>query len=271
MSQDPNIHPTAVVHPTAKIDPSAKVGPYAVIGEDAVIGPGCSIGAHAVVEFTQMGRDNRLMPGCFVGGPPQDLKYAGEKTRLVMGDRNTVRECVTLNRGTNATGETLIGSGCLFMAYSHVAHDCRIGNGVILVNSVGVAGHVEIGDHTVVGGIAGIHQFVRIGRFCMIGGGSMVGKDVPSFCTCQGDRATLRGLNMVGMRRAGIPRESVRAIREAYKALFLSGAGLESALAELKAGEPPAEVLEMIQFIERSQRGVMRPAVGAAAEEEVTL
>ena len=266
-----NVHPTAVIHPTAKIDPAAVIGPYAIIGEGSVIGAGTSVGAHAVVEFATLGKNNRLHPGCYVGTAPQDLKYAGVNTRLLMGDANTVRECVTLNRGTSATGETRIGSGCLFMAYSHVAHDCHIGNGVILVNSVGVAGHVEIGDHTVIGGISGVHQFVRIGRMCMIGGGSMVSKDVPSFCTAQGDRATLRGLNLIGLRRSSLPRETVRAIKNAYRILFLSGQPLETALAELKTPEAPPEIQELIHFIESSKRGVLRPTAGAQAEEEVTL
>lgn len=265
------VHPTAVVHPTAKIDPTAEVGPYAVVGEDTVIGAGSVIGAHAVVEFTHMGQGNRLFPGCYVGGAPQDLKYAGERTRLVMGDKNTVRECVTLNRGTNASGETVIGSNCLFMAYSHVAHDCRIGDGVIVVNSVQLAGHVEVGDFAVLGGCAAVHQFVRIGKYAMAGGGSMIGKDLPAFCVCQGDRATLRGLNLVGMRRAGLGRETVSALKDAYKALFMAGTPLEAALAAVKGTSEVTEVLEMVQFIERSQRGVMRPAVGAAAEEEVSL
>lgn len=267
----PNIHPTAVVHPTARVDPAAAVGPYAIIGEDSSLGAQTAVGAHAVVEFAVLGRGNRLFPGCYVGTAPQDLKYSWERTRLVLGDNNTVRENVTLNRGTSATGETRIGSGCLFMANSHVAHDCRIGDGVIVVNSVGVAGHVEVGDHTVVGGIAGIHQFVRIGRHCMLGGGSMVGKDVPPFCTCQGDRATLRGLNLLGMRRAGLPRGTIAAVKEAYRALFLSGLRMEEALERLKADSAVPEVSEMIHFIEGSKRGVMRPAVGELADEEVTV
>ena len=266
-----SVHPTAVVDPGAKIDPAASVGPYAIIGPDVVIGPGCVIGAHAVLEYVHMGRENRIMPGAFVGTPPQDLKYAGEHTLLVMGDKNTVRECVTLNRGTSAHGETRIGSGCLFMAYSHVAHDCVVGDGVILVNSVGVAGHVEIGDYSVLGGLAGVHQYVRIGRYCMVGGGGMLGKDLPPFCMAQGDRATLRGLNLLGLRRAGIPRESVTAIKDAYKLLFLSGLTQENALARLKEGSPVKEVLELAGFIERSKRGIMRPASGVAEEEEVTL
>lgn len=266
-----NIHPTAVVDPSAKIDPTAVIHPYAVIGPETTIGAGCVIGAHAVVEHTHMGRENRILPGAFVGGPPQDLKYAGEQTRLVMGDKNTVRECVTLNRGTAAHGETRIGSSCLFMAYSHVAHDCTLGDGVILVNSVGIAGHVEIGDCTVVGGLVGIHQYVRIGRYCMLGGGSMVGKDIPHFCTCQGDRATLRGLNLVGMRRAGLSRETIQNVKEAYKTLFLSGLALEAALDKLKALPSCKEVLELVDFISRSKRGVTRPASGVAEEEEVTI
>lgn len=265
------IHPTAVVHPQARIDPSVEIGPYAVIGEDVVIGAGTTIGAGAHVEFTHMGKNNRLLPGCFVGGPPQDLKYAGERTLLVMGDGNQVRESVTLNRGTAAHGETRIGNNCLFMAYSHVAHDCVIGNNVVIVNSVGIAGHVEIGDFTVVGGLVGIHQYTRIGRFCMVGGGSMAGKDLPPFCMCQGDRATLRGLNLLGLRRAGLPREVVSAIKDAYKTLFMSGLRLEEALARVKASGPPPQVLEMTDFIERSKRGVMRPATAAEAEEEVSV
>lgn len=263
-----NIHPTAVVDPAAKLDPSVVVGPYAVIGAEAVIGAGTTIGAHSVVENVTMGKNNRVFSGAYVGTAPQDLKYAGEKTRLIMGDNNLVRECVTLNRGTTATGETRIGDNCLFMAYSHVAHDCRVGNNVILVNSVALAGHVEVGDYTVVGGLAAIHQFTRIGAMVMIGGGSMVGKDIPPFCLAQGDRATLRGLNVVGLRRSGLPREAVSAVREAYKTLFLRGLTQEQALAELKAGNPPKPVLDMLAFIEASKRGVMRPASGAAQEEE---
>ena len=266
-----NIHPTAIIHPTAKIDPTATVGPYAIIGEDVVIGAETAIGPHARVEFVHMGKNNRIMGGAFVGVPPQDIKYAGQKTRLVLGDHNTVRECATLNRGTEATGETRIGSHCLFMAYSHVAHDCRLGDNVILVNSVALAGHVEIGDYCVLGGISAVHQFVKIGPFVMVSGGSMVGKDIPPFCVAQGDRATLRGLNVIGLRRSGLPRETISAIREAYKVLFLRGITQEAALAELKRSNQPKEVLGMIAFVEASKRGVMRPAIGAQAEEEVAL
>lgn len=265
------IHQTAIVDPGAKIDPSVAVGPYAIIGPEVEIGAGSTIGAHAIVEYVRMGRENNIFPGAHVGTAPQDLKYAGERTMLVMGDKNTAREGVTLNRGTIAHGETRIGSGCLFMTGSHVAHDCIVGNGVILANCVALAGHVEAGDYSVFGGFAGIHQFVRIGRFCMIGAGSMVPKDIPSFCMCQGDRATLRGLNLLGMRRAGLARDAVKSVKEAYHALFLSGLTQENAVERLKGAGASAEVLEILRFIESSKRGVMRPASGAALEEEVTL
>ncbi len=267
------IHPTAVVDATAKLDPTVEIGPYAIIGPDAVIGARTKVGAHAVVEHATLGADNLLHPGCYVGTPPQDLKYAGEKTRLIMGDKNVVRECVTMNRGTSqGGGVTQIGSHCLFMAYSHVAHDCRIGNGVILVNSVALAGHVHVGDCAVLGGICAIHQYVNIGRFVMIGGVSMVGHDILPFATAQGDRATLRGLNMLGMRRGGFSREAMSAVKSAYKSLFLQGGSLEENVAKLKASSPCKEVQEWIAFIESAgKRGVMRPAVGATEAEEASV
>ena len=267
------IHPTALVDKSAKVDPTAEIGPYAIVGPDAVIGARAKIGAHAVVEHATLGVDNVLHPGCFVGTPPQDLKYAGEKTRLVMGDKNVVRECVTLNRGTaQGGGITKIGSNCLFMAYSHVAHDCSVGDGVIIVNSVALAGHVHIGEGAVLGGISAIHQFVRIGRYAMLGGGSMVSNDVLPFAMVQGDRAVLRGLNMLGMRRGGFSREAISAVKDAYKTLFLSGLTQADALAKLKAATPGKEVREWIDFIESAgKRGIMRPPSGSTQAEEATV
>jgi len=263
-----NIHPTAVVDPSSRIDPSAKIGPYAVIGPECVIGPDCQVGPHAVVEYAHMGRGNKLHAGCFVGTAPQDLKYGGEKTKLVMGDNNTVRECVTLNRGTIAHGQTTIGNNCLFMAYSHVAHDCVLGNNVILVNSVALAGHVTVGDCAVIGGLAAVHQFQFIGKFCMVGGGSMVNKDLPDFCLCQGYPANLRGLNLLGLKRSGLPRETISAIKDAYKTVFMSGLRLEEALAKIRSGKVLPEVAGMLAGIEGSKRGVMRPASGVESQEE---
>ncbi len=262
------IHPTAVIHPSARLDPSVDVDPCAVIGPKTVIGPGCLIGPHCVVEYATLGRDNKLVAACYVGTPPQDIKYRGEATRLVMGDRNTVREGVTLNRGTTATGETRIGSGCLFMTQSHVAHDCRVGNGVILVNATGLAGHVEVGDNAVLSGLVGIHQFVRVGRLSMTSAGSMIGKDILPFCTAQGDRSSLRGLNLVGLRRAGFKPPAIRALRNAYAVLFLKGLRLDDAVAQLRAASPPPEVCEMLDFIATTKRGILRPAGGASALDE---
>jgi UDP-N-acetylglucosamine acyltransferase len=214
-----------------------------------------------------------LHPGCYVGTQPQDLKYAGEKTRLVMGDKNVVRECVTMNRGTaQGGGVTKIGSNGLFMAYSHVAHDCHLGDGVILVNSVALAGHITIGDYAVLGGICAVHQHVRIGRYAMIGGGSMVGMDVLPFTTAQGDRAVLRGLNALGLRRGGFSRDAMAAVKSAYKTLFLSGLTQVEAVAELKKSGPGKEVREWLDFIESAgKRGVLRPAAGAAQAEEAAV
>lgn len=264
-----SVHPTAVVHPEARLDASVEVGPYAVIGPDTVIGPGCFIGPHCVVERTTMGRDNRLVAACYVGGPPQDLHYQGEPTRLIMGDRNLVREGATLNRGTTATGETRIGSGCLFMALSHVAHDCRVGDNVIMANATGLAGHVEIGEGAILSTMIGVHQFTRIGRMVMISAGSMIGKDVPPFCVAQGDRAYLRGLNLVGLRRSGLTPQSLRALKNAYATLFSEGLRLEDAAAKLRASGPTSEVAELLDFIAKSKRGLTRPRAGAAAAEEV--
>ncbi|MBI4059808.1 MAG: acyl-ACP--UDP-N-acetylglucosamine O-acyltransferase [Elusimicrobia bacterium] len=266
-------HPTAIIDPSARIDPSAEIGPYAIIGPDTVVGPRTKIGAHAVVEHATLGADNALHPGCYVGTPPQDLKYAGEKTRLVMGDKNTVRECVTINRGTaQGGGLTRIGSGCLFMACSHIAHDCVVGDGVIVVNAVLLAGHVHVGDYAVLGGMSAVHQHNRIGRLAMLGGGSMNGLDVLPFATTQGDRATMRGLNLLGLRRAGVPRESVSALKAAYRTLFLSGLSQADAIAQLKTGNPCKEVREWIDFIEATgKRGFTRPAAGATELEEASL
>ena len=264
------IHKTALIDPTAQVDPTADVGAYAVIGPEAVIGPRTKVGAHCVVEHATLGADNVLHPGCYVGTPPQDLKYAGEKTRLVMGDKNVVRETVTMNRGTaQGGGITRIGSNCLFMAACHIAHDCVVGDGVIVVNAVLLAGHIHIGDYAVLGGMCAIHQFTRIGRYAMLGGGSMNAQDVLPFAMTQGDRAVLRGLNLLGLRRGGFPREAVSALKGAYKTLFLSGLTQADALARLKSANPGAEVREWIDFIESAgKRGITRPAVGSTQLEE---
>ncbi|MEJ2698222.1 MAG: acyl-ACP--UDP-N-acetylglucosamine O-acyltransferase, partial [Desulfuromonadales bacterium] len=191
------IHETAIVQAGAKIDESVEIGPYAIIGENVAIGAGTTVGPHAVIEgITEIGRDNRIFQFASIGAAPQDLKYQGEETRLRIGDRNTIREFVTIHRGTDSGGgETVIGHEGLFMAYSHVAHDSRVGNRVILANGATLAGHVQVDDFAILGGLSAAHQFTRIGCHAMISGGTMVAQDIPPYSIAQGDRARTIGIN----------------------------------------------------------------------------
>jgi len=259
-TQNPQIHPTAVIHPTAKIDAAAQVGPYAIIGEDVVLGPRVTVGPHAVVEFAEVGEACRIHAGAYVGTAPQDLKYRNERTKLILGPGCVVRESVTLNRGTAATGVTKIGARCLFMAYSHVAHDCIIGNEVILANSVAVAGHCEVGDWTIIGGMVGLHQFVRVGKLAMIGAGAMVPLDIPPFTMAQGDRAKLHGLNIIGLRRRGVNPEDVKDLKKAYFEVFDSSQPMKEHVSRLAQENRSASVKEFISFIQASPRGICRPS-----------
>jgi len=255
------VHSTAIVAPGAKLHPSVEVGPYAVIGPDVKVGEGTTIGPHAVVEGdTTLGKHNRIWQFASVGAAPQDLKYQGEATTLVVGDGNQIREFTTLHRGTaGGGGVTRIGNQNLFMAYSHVAHDCVVGSGCVLANSVALAGHVEISDHVILGGLAAVHQFTRVGRHAFVAAGSMVVMDVPPFCTVQGDRAELAGLNTVGLTRHGFTAEQVARVKEAYRVLFRSKLGLNEALTNLRAefkGHPEIDLL--LDFIAASKRGLTR-------------
>ncbi len=260
MSLDTLIHPTAVIHATAQIDPTAKIGPYAVIGEDTTLGPRVSVGPQAVVEFAEVGEGCQIHAGAFVGTAPQDLKYRGERTKLVMGSGCVVREAVTLNRGTAATGVTKIGARCLFMAYSHVAHDCIIGNEVIMANSVAVAGHCEVGDWSILGGMVGLHQFIRVGKLAMIGAGAMVPLDIPPFALAWGDRARLSGLNLIGLRRRGFSPEMIKDLKKAYREVFDPSASIKEHLERLSKEKRTAPVKEFLSFIQESQRGICRPS-----------
>ena len=255
------IHPTAVIESGAQVDPNNEVGPYVVIGAGVRMGPGNAVGAHAVViGQTTIGSGNRIFPHAVLGGIPQDLKYRGEATTLVVGDRNTFREFVTLNIGTEGGGGvTRIGSGGLFMAYSHVGHDCQIGDGAIIANSVALAGHVLIEDHVHVGGVSAVHQFCRIGRFAFVGGMTGVAMDVAPYCTVSGSRAELAGINTIGMQRAGMAEEQVGRVKQAYKVVFRSNLGLQEAIAELtqELGGYP-EIDHFIAFLKGSQRGITR-------------
>jgi UDP-N-acetylglucosamine acyltransferase len=257
----PRAHPTAVVHPEASLHESVEIGPYAVIGPKVKIGAGTTIGAHTVIEGdTTIGVRNKIFQFASLGAAPQDLKYAGEDTKLVIGDENMIREFTTLHIGTaGGGGVTRIGNKNLFMAYTHVAHDCIVGDHCVLANSGALAGHVEVGDHVIFGGLSAVHQFTRIGKHAFIAGGSMVAMDVPPYCTAQGDRAELVGLNTVGLTRNGYTDEQVRRIKEAYKILFRSKLGLNEALSKLKAEYAGhAEIETLLGFIEGSKRGITR-------------
>jgi len=254
-------HPTAIVHPEAQLDPTVEVGPFAVIGPKVKIGAGTRIGPHSVIEGdTTIGERNRIFQFTSVGAAPQDLKSAGEDTRLVIGDENQIREFATLHIGTaGGGGVTRVGSRNLLMAYSHVAHDCQVGNGCVLANGASLAGHVQVGDHVTLGGLSAIHQFTRIGDHAFISGGSMVTMDVPPYCTAQGDRAELVGLNTVGLTRHGFTEEQLRRVKDAYRILFRSKLALNEALAQLRAehgGHP--EIDRLIEFITVSTRGITR-------------
>ena len=256
-----SIHPTAVIAPGARLDSTVEVGPYAVIGPRVTIGPGTTVGPHAVIEGrTRIGAGNRIFQFASVGAQPQDLKYAGEDTELQLGDQNLVREFTTLHIGTSGGGGvTRIGNRNLFMAYVHVAHDCQVGSDCVLANAATLGGHVEIGDHVILGGLAAVHQFTRIGQHAFVAGGSMVVMDVSPFCTAQGDRAELVGVNSIGLARRGFTEEQIGRLKDAYRILFRSKLALEEAVERLRTelGDQ-SEIQTLITFVTTSQRGVTR-------------
>ena len=245
------IHATAIVDPGAQLHPSVEVGPYAVIGRQVKIGEGTTVGPHAViVGDTTIGRRNRIFQFASVGAEPQDLKYSGEDTALVIGDDNLIREFTTLHKGTlGGGGVTRVGNKNLFMAYSHVAHDCAVGNGCVLANSVALAGHVEVGDFVVVGGLVGVHQFTRLGKHAFIAAGAVVVMDVAPYCVAQGDRAELAGLNKVGLQRHGYSEDQIRRIKDVYQLLFHS---------KLKEYGTHPEIAHFLEFVGGSKRGLTR-------------
>ena len=258
------LHPTAIIHPKAKLGEGVSVGPYSVVGEHVTVGDGTAIGAHCVIDGrTTMGTDNQIFTGAVIGSIPQDLKYRGEETILVIGDRNKVREYVTINPGTEGGGgKTAIGSDCLLMAYAHVAHDCLLGDRVVLANSVALAGHITIEERAVIGGLVGVHQFVRVGMLSIVGGCSRVIQDVPPYATCVGYPAKVYGLNTEGLRRAGMSEENRQALHHAFRVLFHSKLSMSHALEqvaqELGARESSPELRHLLDFIRESKRGVCR-------------
>jgi len=258
------LHPTAIIHPNARLGAGVAVGPYSVIEECVAIGSGTVIGAHCVIDGrTTMGRDNQVFTGAVIGSIPQDLKYRGEDTVLLIGDRNKIREYVTINPGTEGGGgKTVIGSDGLFMAYAHVAHDCLLEDRVVLANSVALAGHITIEDRAVIGGLVGVHQFVRIGTLSIVGGCSRVIQDVPPYATCVGYPTKVFGVNSEGLRRAGMSEENRRALHHAFRILFHSklsmSHALEQVVREIGAASACAELRHLLEFIRQSKRGVCR-------------
>jgi UDP-N-acetylglucosamine acyltransferase len=265
-----NIHPTAVISPRSKIADNVEIGPFTVVDDDVEIAEGCrllsSVRLHSGV---RLARGVRVFHGAALGGEPQDLKFAGEKSLLLVGENTVIREFVTLSRGTKATGRTVIGRDCMFMAYSHVAHDCTIGDNVILANSVNLAGHVEVEEYAIIGGIVPIHQFVRIGRHAMIGGGLRVPKDVPPYIMAAGAPLRYFGINAIGLRRRGFSAETRSAIKQAYRILFQSGLNTSQAVERIRSELGAVEEVRIIlEFIAKSRRGLLPGNRALSAEVE---
>ena len=263
------IHPSAVVAPSAQLGPGVEIGPYAVIGPHVTIDEKTWVGPHAVIEGrTTIGRENRIFQFASVGAIPQDKKYRGEESQLIIGDCNAIREFATLHTGTAGGGMvTRIGNHNLLMNYSHVAHDCQIGDQVVLANGATLAGHVTIENYVTVGGLVAIHQFTRIGESALLAGGAMVSQDVPPYCIAKGDRAHLTGLNLIGLKRRGFGAEEISVLKKAYRTLFAEGLPLKEAIQRLCEEYAASPVMaQLTGFLAESQRGVCRPRGNADPE-----
>ena len=254
------ISPLASIHPDARIGAEVEIGPFTTISADVEIGEGSWIGPNVtIMDGARIGSNCRIFPGAVISAIPQDLKFQGERTTVEIGDRSTIRECVTINRGTKAYGKTAVGKDCLIMAYVHIAHDCILGNHVILVNSVALAGHVEIGDYGIISGLSAVHQFVKIGAHVMIGGGAMVRKDVPPFITAAGEPLAYAGVNSVGLKRRNFAQEDIHEIQTLYRTMYQSGMNISQAVNQIKETHPNRPLAESIlSFIEQSDRGLIR-------------
>ena len=255
------VHPTAIVDARAEIDGDVQIGPYCVIGAGVRIGKGCRVHSHAVISGrTTLGEGNVVFPFASIGAMPQDLKYKGEPSELLIGNRNTIREYVSLNPGTTGGGMvTRVGDQNLLMMQCHIAHDCLLGDRNVVANGATLGGHVVIEDFVIVGGLVGIHQFVRIGTGAIVGAGSMVSKDVPPYCNATGDRAKLHGLNLEGLKRRGFDKTVIALLRKAYRIVFQSALRTEDALKKIREELPSSpEIEKFVSFIAQSQRGVCR-------------
>jgi len=256
-----SIHPTAVVHPKAHIADDVEIGPYSVVGEHVTIGAGTKIASHVQIEgWTTIGERNQIFSFSSVGAPPQDIGYRNEETYLIIGDDNVIRESATVHRATTKEDrKTVIGNRNFLMAYSHVAHDCKLGDNIIMANSVALGGHIEIGDHAILGGIVAVHQFARIGTYAIIGGQSAVTLDIPPYVSAAGNRAQLYGLNLVGLKRKGFTDQTIAILKKAYKTIFRSGHTIDEAIRKALDEFPESsEVNILVEFIRSSKRGITR-------------
>ena len=255
------IHPTAIISPEAEIAEDVEIGAYSIIGPDVHIGKQTVVGPHVVIEtHTDIGERCHIYQFAAIGAAPQDLKFKGEKTRVIIGNDNTIREFVTIHRATAAaTGTTVMGDHNLIMAYSHIAHNCILDNHIIMVNAANLAGHIHVEDYAIIGGLSGVHQFTRIGAHCMIGGASAVTRDVAPYLIAAGNHATTHGLNVVGLKRRGFEEETINAIKRAYTLVFRSSLLLRTAIDKVRdeINDSP-EVRHFLEFIEKSERGLCR-------------
>lgn len=254
------IQPLAYIHPQAKIAENVVIEPFVTIHKDVVIGEGTWIGSNAtIMNGARIGKNCRIFPGAVISAVPQDLKFGGEDTLVVIGDNTTIRECVTINRGTSDRKETRVGNNVLLMAYTHIAHDCVVGNNCILANGVQLAGHITVDDFAIIGGMSAVHQFVNIGSHVMISGGSLVRKDVPPYTKAGREPLSYVGINSVGLRRRGFSSEKINEIQDIYRVLFLKNSNTTKALDLVEAGFKPTEERdEIVNFIRNSNRGVMK-------------
>jgi UDP-N-acetylglucosamine acyltransferase len=252
--------PLAYVHPQAKIARNVVIEPFVTIHKNVEIGEGTWIGSNVtIMEGARIGKNVKIFPGAVISAVPQDLKFEGEDTTAEIGDNTTIREFVTVNRGTKASNKTIVGSNCLLMAYVHIAHDCVIGNSCILANAVNLAGHINIDDYAIVGGLSAVHQFVNIGAHVMISGGSLVRKDVPPFTKAARDPLSFVGINSIGMRRRGYSFEKINEIQDIYRVIFNKNLNVSQAIAYIEAEMPPTpERDEILTFISGSSRGIMK-------------
>ena len=254
------IHQLSAVDPRAKIGKNVTIDPFSTISSDVEIGEGTWIGSNVtIMDGARIGKNCKIFPGTVISAIPQDLKFEGEDSLVIIGDNTTIRECVTINRGTKALGYTKVGDNCLIMATAHIAHDCVIGNHVIIVNGCGVAGHVEIGDYAIIGGLSAIHQFSRIGKHVMVSGGSLIRKDIPPYIKVAREPMTYAGINSVGLRRRGMSNEKIIEIQNLYRVIFQMKMNVSQALAyaEKELASTP-ERDEILLFIQNSQRGIIK-------------